>query len=223
MYYSQEGQDEFLDTQIFKGHRGGVFVDVGAYNGVTINNTLFFEKEREWSGLLIEPLPEIFKELQKNRPNARLENCAVSMIEGNVDFLSVTGYSEMTSGILSNYDSRHTARIDKEVEQFGGTKNIIQVPSYPLSVLFKKHRISHVHYLSIDVEGSEMSVVKSIDYSAVNIDVIGFENNYNDRSTPIVKYLRAKGYRLIPRSGADIFMIHQNSSFLKNIQPPVRA
>lgn len=45
-YHSQESQDRYLDENIFKGFRNGTFVDVGAHDGLTINNTLFFEKER---------------------------------------------------------------------------------------------------------------------------------------------------------------------------------
>jgi len=213
MYYSQEGQDKFLDTQIFKGSRNHVFVDIGAHNGVTISNSLFFEQTRNWTGLLVEPLPDVFEELVRNRPNTPAERCAVSEVEGNVQFLKVSGYSEMTSGIVDHYDPRHRMRIQNEVRTMGGDSTIINVPSYRLSSLLEKHGLSHVHYLSIDVEGSEFSVLKSIDFSKVFIDVIGFENNYNDVSEPIVRYLQEKGYRRIPCSGVDIFMIHKDSQF----------
>lgn len=223
MYYSQEGQDRILDTEIFKEYHNGTFVDVGAHNGVLISNTFFFEKERGWSGLLIEPISEIFQELQKNRPDAILENCAVSETDGMVDFLNVTGYSEMTSGIVSNYDPRHRARIDGEVEEHGGTKTVIQVRSYPLSTLLEKHDIHHIHYLSIDVEGSEMSVIRSIDFSKVFIDVIGFENNYDDNSAPIIQYLQERGYSRFPSPCVDIFMIHSSSQFAQNTESSHRA
>ena len=40
MYYSQDNQDKYLETNIFKGFKNGFFVDVGAHNGKSINNTL---------------------------------------------------------------------------------------------------------------------------------------------------------------------------------------
>ena len=52
---SQIGQDLILDQQIFKGKSNGVFVEVGALDGFGASNTWFFEMERNWSGLLIEP------------------------------------------------------------------------------------------------------------------------------------------------------------------------
>lgn len=217
MYHSQEGQDRFLDTQVFKELQNGTFVDVGAHNGVTINNSLFFETIRNWSGILIEPLPSIFQQLERNRPKAIRKNCAISDTETIVDFLEVEGYAEMTSGILSNYDPRHKQRIENEISQLGGKSNIIQVQTRKLSDILAEHSIDHVHYLSIDVEGSEFSVIKSIDFGNVFIDVIGFESNYADTSHPIVEYLQSRGYRRIPHNCVDVFMIHKDSTFVGNI------
>jgi hypothetical protein len=42
MFNSQDKQDEFLETVVFKGFKNGVFVDVGAHDGVSINNTIVF-------------------------------------------------------------------------------------------------------------------------------------------------------------------------------------
>jgi len=42
MFYSQCEQDKFLEETVFKGHKNGFFVDVGAHDGVSINNTLYF-------------------------------------------------------------------------------------------------------------------------------------------------------------------------------------
>lgn len=47
-YNSQFGQDKFINEIIFKSKTGGTFVDIGAYDGVTINNTYYFEKKLGW-------------------------------------------------------------------------------------------------------------------------------------------------------------------------------
>ena len=41
-FYSQFNQDTFLEEHVFRGFRNGIYMDVGAHDGVTINNTLFF-------------------------------------------------------------------------------------------------------------------------------------------------------------------------------------
>ena len=116
----------------------------------------------------------------------------------------------MISGLKNHYDIRHHTRLVNENNYFGSSSNIISIPTNTLSNIFKKYNVTHVNYLSIDVE--EFAVIKSIDFDSVFIDVIGFENNYNDTSIPIVEYLSAKGYILLYTS-MDIFMIHKNSKF----------
>lgn len=78
--------------------------------------------------------------------------------------------------------------------------------------ILNEKRCKNINYLSIDVEGAEFDVIKSINFDKVFIDVIGFENNYNDSSVPIVEYLMKNGY--IGLHGAlDIFMIHEKLQF----------
>ena len=48
MFYSQDNQDRYLETHVFKGYKNGIFIDVGAHNGKTINNTLYFEENNNW-------------------------------------------------------------------------------------------------------------------------------------------------------------------------------
>jgi len=45
-YYSQVKQDEFLHKKVFKNFKQGIFLDLGAFDGVTFSNTYFFEKNK---------------------------------------------------------------------------------------------------------------------------------------------------------------------------------
>lgn len=69
MFNSQYKQDKILEEKIFRGFKNGFFVDVGAHDGITINNTLYFEEYNMWKGLNIEANPDVFEKLKKNRPN----------------------------------------------------------------------------------------------------------------------------------------------------------
>jgi FkbM family methyltransferase len=213
-FYSQDKQDLFLETTIFKGHKHGFFVDVGAHDGVSINNTLFFEKSHNWTGINIEPITDVYSKLASNRPTCVNLCCAVSDSDGTAEFIFNRGYTEMISGLKDHYDPRHAARLQRELNYHKGSSDTITVPTKRLSTIFKEHNVSRVNYLSIDVEGAEFAVIRSIDFNAVFIDVIGFENNYPDVSIPIVKYLEEKGFQLIKHRSMDIFMIHKDSEFL---------
>lgn len=213
MFYSQCEQDKFLEENVFKGYKNGSFLDVGAHNGISINNTLYFEKNNNWKGINIEPIKKVYDELVINRPNSINLNIAVCNNDGESEFILVDGYSEMISGLKSEYDSRHFSRLKNELIKYGGVSQMINVETKKIETICDENNISHINYLSIDVEGAEFEVIKSINFDKVFIDVIGFENNYDDTSIPIIKYLEEKNYKILKKY-TDIFMIHNNSEFL---------
>ena len=213
MFHSQDKQDWFLEHRIFKGYKHGFYVDVGAHDGQSINNTLYFEKNNHWTGINIEPIKSVFDKLVVNRPTNINLNCAVCNSDGETEFLCNTGYTEMISGIKNNFDPRHLQRLERENHQKGSTTELITVTTKRLETIFDEYDVSHINYLSVDVEGSEFEVIKSINFDKVFIDVIGFENNYNDVSVPIVKYLEDKNFMVFHMS-LDIFMINKFSKFI---------
>jgi FkbM family methyltransferase len=216
IYYSQDKQDYFLENSVFKGYKSGIYVDVGAHDGVTINNTLYFHKNNKWNGINIEPIKSVYDKLLINRPNDKNINCAICNYDGKTEFICNNGYTEMISGIKETYDKRHYDRLDNENKIMNASSEIIIVDTKKLETIFDENKISHIHYLSIDVEGGEFEVIKSINFDKVFIDVIGFENNYNDVSVPIIEYLQSKKYVVINKS-VDIFMIHERSMFYSNL------
>ncbi len=217
MYHSQDKQDEFLHKTLFKDFKNGFFVDVGAHDGVKFNNTLFFEKTLNWTGINIEPLPDVFKQLQTNRPKCTNLQFAVDSKNGHAKFLVNSGHTEMLSGLVNHYDPRHKDRLTHENTAYGCQTNVVVVQTQTLSSIFQDHKVDHVHYLSIDVEGAEMAVIQSIDFDKVFIDCIQFENNYKDKAAPIIEYLQTKGYKTIHTGWLDIFMLHEKSKFVHAI------
>jgi FkbM family methyltransferase len=198
-YLSQLGQDRFID-EFFKEKRNGVFVDIGAHEGVHISNTFFLEKERGWTGICIEPLPVEFKKLNENRNSINL-NVGVSDFDGEADFTYIEGYANMLSGISEKHNQAHRERILNEVNHYGGKINNIKVPIRKLQGILDEHNSLDVDFCSIDTEGSEFNIVKSIDFSRTNIKVFIIENNYNE--TTIKEFLETKGYSLYKKLGWD--------------------
>jgi FkbM family methyltransferase len=214
MFYSQYKQDEFLENKVFKGHKNGVFIDVGAHDGIAINNTLYFEKTNNWNGINIEPICSVYKKLTQNRPNSINLNCAVCNHDGKTEFLCNSGYTEMISGIKDTFEPEHIKRLNKENSIMGSTTQTIDVKTQKLETICDTYNIKHINYLTIDVEGAEFEVIKSINFDKVFIDVIGFEDNYGNRAEPIINYLKSKNYIFLHKY-YDIFMIHKDSKFYK--------
>jgi FkbM family methyltransferase len=213
MYHSQDKQDEILEKYIFRGHRRGIFVEIGAWDGVCFSNTLFFERERKWTGINIEPLEDRYNELVKNRPDSINLRLAVSDVEGEAEFLAIAGPTGMLSGLQANYDPRHLQRIERERAELHTDAKTVMVPVKRLDTIFRENDVRRVHYLSIDAEGSELNILRSIDYDFTYIDVIGFENNYPDKTKTVTDFLEQKGYVIFPAKSYDIFMIRKGSAF----------
>jgi FkbM family methyltransferase len=212
MYCSQYEQDKILEENVFKGFKNGIFIDVGAHDGVTINNTLYFQKNHNWTGINIEPIKTVYDKLVVNRPNDINLNCAISSTDGKDEFVINEGYTEMISGLRNTYDERHMTRLYSELNNFGGKTRTIIVDTKRLETVCDEHNVKHIHYLSIDVEGAEFEVIKSINFDKVFIDVIDFENNYGDLTVPIIRYLEENNY-VVFKYYSDVIMIHKDSVF----------
>lgn len=184
---------EFSDNECF-------YVDVGANDGLIVSNTAYFDLDLNWKGICIEPHPRAFSELIKNRPDSINLNICISDEESEVDFCIVSGYAEMLSGIEKCYHPDHKKRIESEIERHGGNKEIIKIISKPLKQVFSENKLKKIDYLSIDTEGSEMEIIKSIDFDLVDIRVISTENSCN---SDIKSFLETKGFIFADKICAD--------------------
>jgi FkbM family methyltransferase len=175
---------EFFDEKCF-------YVDIGASNGLSSSNTAHYDLNMGWGGVCIEPHPKAFSELLQNRPNAINLNICISDQDGEVDFCVINGYAEMLSGIKKHYHLNHEKRINSEIKNHGGSKEIIKIISKPLNKVLFENNLKKVDYLSIDTEGSEMEIIKSIDFDLFDIRVISTENT---SKSDIKNFLKSKGF-----------------------------
>lgn len=209
-FYSQFKQDEYIYNRFFNDKKNGVFIDFGAHDGISLSNTYFFEKQQGWTGICIEPIPAIFEQLQKNRSCTCINAC-IAPISGQQRFWIVgteAKNTQMLSGLIDAYDPRHIQRIYSESR---GEGQEILVDCYTLNALLEEHGITHVDYISIDTEGGELEILKSIDFDTYTIDIIDVENNYNDPA--FRTFLESKGYVFITKMVIDEIYAHR--SFLE--------
>lgn len=198
MYFkSQFGQDEFIYKNYFNNINKGIYVDIGAYDGIIGSNTYVFDK-LGWSGVCIEPNKVAFNKLINIR-NSYNFNCAVSNYNGIGEFCVIDGYSEQLSGLTDCYCDEHKKRIDYELEQYKCNKRYINVPVKRFYDLLLDTEIKSIDYCSIDTEGSELIIINDIDFDYFDIKMITIENNYNDEN--IRRYMNSKQYSLINTFG----------------------
>lgn len=210
--HTQQFIDQDTDTHqfrvvidFFKNKRNGFFIEMGASYGVLASNTYRLEKDFGWDGILIEPIKEYYNDIHKYRKSSFVKNICIGETEGDIEFTRIEGYSKLLSGISKEYSTEHKYRINREVQSMGQQIYVDLVPCKKLITVLTECIISHVDYLSVDVEGGELSVLKSIEMenNSVRPTLIGVENNYN--SAEVEKYLNCFGYQKIGSAGGDDF------------------
>lgn len=81
-YYSQSGQDAWVNEYLRQ--QKGYFVDIGAYDGVALSNSCYFEK-MGWKGICVEGNPIPCKVLSNNRACICV-HAAITNFNGEVEF-----------------------------------------------------------------------------------------------------------------------------------------
>lgn len=202
-YASQAGQDQIID-RIMKGKRGGTFIDVGAYDGVSGSNTLFLEKWRDWTGVLVEPV----EEQRKRASIARSAPClpyAVATSDGEAEFMTITqGYTQM-SGLLGTYDAKLLKQVRADKRHKEMTSN---VETKTLSGILEQAQIENPDFISLDIEGGELSVLEEFPFGEHKVGAWAIENNTG--TAKLGQLMLAKGYKVVEFCGPDEVFAHES-------------
>lgn len=193
---AQLRQDLFaLSALDFK--RGGFFVEFGATDGVDLSNTYLLEKGFEWTGILAEPARCWHTALRQNR-TARVETRCVWAVSGQM-----LPFNEANVGTLSTIASFSATDGHAESRRLGRTYAVESISLNDLLDQYDAPKV--VDYLSIDTEGSEFEILKSVDFDRYSFRVITCEHNYTPAREQVHDLLAGKGYqRRYPQlSGCD--------------------
>lgn len=120
----------------------------------------------------------MFRLLLLNR-HCSVENCCILDEEKEVTFRSVSPLLEMLSGILKCFDQKHIDRINAEVSMIADRRGYqdIMIPGHNINCLLERPGLYEIDYCSIDTEGTEVNIVKSIDFNRIKIHAFSIENN----------------------------------------------
>jgi hypothetical protein len=202
--FSQQGQSTYMDS-LLGGKRNGFFIEAGGYDGETYSNTLFFELERNWTGILIEPIPrEYQKLLSKNRKIYTINAC----IADNKPIVAKFRLFYVLSGRISEMSDRHQHRIDRErIPKIKKMDTIAYIPCFSLRTILKAINIDRIDYFSLDVEGGEWSILKNFNLNSTYIKSFSIECGENDKKVLIKSFLDKYGYKFLKDDGQDIYFI----------------
>lgn len=198
-FTSQGGEDVWLWNR-FARKESGVYVEVGAFNGIDASNSWFFE-QLGWTGVLVEPDPVQAEHCTRNRPASTTVQAAAGREPGTLVLHRFTAAADW-SGMLS-----HVGESDAHSERLAsmtGATETVEVPCVRLDDVLGEAGIDRIDFVSIDVEGAEESVLAGFDLDRWRPEVIVLERTYEGkRASPLAEIMTRAGYRRETTIGAN--------------------
>jgi FkbM family methyltransferase len=171
-HQSQSREDVWLFEKIFSHNISlsrGTFIEIGALDGQTFSNTWYFEQKWDWRGILIEGLPSNQPLLRATgRRNVALFTTGIC--RDNPGTLSFTVGGGAVGG------TAEFSTPDFLTSWHGGTERAnVRSACVPLQLILDATGVLDIDLFSLDVEGAELAVLETIDWSITNIHVIVVE------------------------------------------------
>lgn len=194
--YSQEGEDLVL-RRIFEGKTSGFYVDVGAHHPRRFSNTNLFYK-KGWRGINIEPNPDSIAEFSAARCNDINIQCGVSDSEQQLT------YYKFNEPALNTFDK--TVATDRTTNANYKVIETIQVPIRTLESILDQHLQDgqHIDFLSVDVEGLDLPVLKSNNWHRYRPTIVLAESLDSDlqnmAENEIARFMSTQGYAIFGKT-----------------------
>jgi FkbM family methyltransferase len=202
-YFSQFREDRILE-KIFPGKDTGTCVEVSAHDGITGSNTYYFERKgwnAFWSSRsrMLRAHPAV--------PHRAGFNCAAS-----------SGFGEATFHVAESVESWSALDLTESQKEFirSGKAAIreIRVIKRTLDDMLTEAGISAIDFVSIDVEGHELDVLKGFSLDRFRPKIIIVEDNSHIAEGNVRGFLEGKGYKNFFRTGVNDWYARENDPIL---------
>ncbi len=189
--YSQNLEQTVIVNQFRQ--RKGTFLDLGSFDGIYLSNVRALA-EMGWPGVMVEASPTVFEKLKRNYedfPEIELHNVAVGSATGILDFHDNHGA----------YGTLHLS----ETQRWKGSQQFkkIEVPVVEINEFLERCEYKTFDFISCDIEGEDLNVIKRMDFDALKTKMICVEWNGKDKFL-YDKILLPFGFRLIHRNNENL-------------------
>lgn len=192
-----------LDQKIegYLPHKNGYFVELGANDGITQSNTKYFELFKSWTGVLVEAYEPNFQKCVRNRKkttksfhaacvSSKFSSKKVALMYSNLMTISLEGDNQIEDPKAHALEGRKFLETSEQVHVFEAPARTLE------SILNEALAPSEMDLLSLDVEGSEIEVLKGLNHSRYKFHFICVET----RNEKLMKnYLSTFGYQLVEK------------------------
>jgi hypothetical protein len=204
--YSQFGEDLVVRTHFSENfdNSTGRFIDVGAFHPFKYSNTTLLH-QLGWRGINIDCDPVKIACFQKLRP--RDENICAAVAEAPRDMIWLEYPDAVTNRLADPLERNLLSTCDEKPLKVTPIRVTILTDIIEQSAF----RGQHFHYLNVDCEGQDLSVLKGLDFSRYSPDLITVEALTKTARDEVTAFLVGLGYELTD-------MVHLTLFFSKH--PP---
>jgi FkbM family methyltransferase len=200
-FYSQQDEDKYIIQYLLKNKiNDGTYLEIGACNGLLYSNTKTLEDFFNFSGILIEPQPRFFNDIKKHRSIKKNElyNCAVTDNDSaTISFIGNNAEAGVTNDINTNPNKL------KQLKPYN-------VPNKKMKDILHNSKFNYIDFMIIDVEGSELSLLKSIDFSfPIFCIIIEAHSWQQEKNRKFGDFLKKNGFTYKERQrGNEVWLNH---------------
>lgn len=194
--YSQEGEDVIL-RRIFDTRAPGFYVDVGAHHPHRFSNTNYFY-QCGWQGINVEPNPDAVRAFKAFRRRDINVQCGISDAEGRMTYYkfndpALNTFDEaLMEDRLRNTPYKLVGQIEVPVRRLDGLFDEVLPPGQAIA------------FMSIDVEGLDLRVLRSNDWSKYRPRIVLAEaiatTLENIERNDVAGYMRSQGYQVFGKT-----------------------
>ena len=187
--------EDLVVEKYFKEIDNGFYVDLGCYHPIQHNNTMLLY-QKGWRGINIDINEFSIKLFNFCRPDDLNLNLAVSDKNGEIDF-----YYQKKLSLLSTIKKSQSDLV------FQGKINKKKISSQTLTKVLddSKYKDKQIDFLDLDIEGTDLEALKSLDFSRYSPKLISVEilpenidiNKTNIQKSDIYNFLKRKNYQKI--------------------------
>jgi len=210
-FHAQFGEDIILKGFLLKNISDGFFVDVGCYHPRKYNNTYKLYK-KGWRGINID-LDELkIQAFKMLRPEDCNVLAAVSDKEGTVKVYDFDFFS-----VISTVNQEVAQKSENEI------KWEKEIKTQTLSSIIDSSRFARrqIDVLSVDVEGHDLNVLKSLDFEKYQPKIILIESHLMNIdliiNSDLYLFLEEKEYHFINWVGLTLFFVHPDNDILGSL------
>lgn len=187
------------------------FIQIGANDGLTGDSLRKYITKYNWKGVLVEPVPYVFKRLKENYKDYRglhFENSAIGVKGGFTKFYALSEFDLQKKKLFGDHEKYKVDQLgsfDKATllkhsymhPQFESLVEEIDVPAMTFDSLLTKYNISNVDLLQLDVEGYDFELLNTMNFDKIVPKVLVFEHQHmkKEHYKAVLKKLRKIGYK----------------------------